>query len=260
MKMIASQLLVLAAVSLVGAREIPANLKSFYDAHNKEKTCANKVSIAYNSGQGTSDTVYCKDNASGAIFLKDIKKGGYADADIDCDGTSVGQGDCQNDGTGQAITAFQSQVSEFGIEDLDSQIHNFVVLGNDNSVDEGNGGTPFDPQTKDIRPLSVVAVVCNGQLLYAVWGDVNGGILTGETSVSLAQMCFPDEGLNANSGHEPHDILYLAFPGDEAVIGSKADWKAKNRVDFEKSLAVVGDELVKKIGSGSKSRVVRGTL
>jgi chitosanase len=163
---------------------------------------------------------------------------------------------------GQSITAFQTQVSKYGIEDLDSQIHTVVVLGNDNSPEEGNGGKKFEPTADaDIQPLSVVAVVCNDKLLYAVWGDVNGGVMTGETSVSLAQMCFPNEGLNANAGHEKHDILYLAFPGEEAVIGSKANWTATNRVDFEKSLAIVGDKLVQKIGtSGSNSRIMRGKL
>ncbi|KAF2727200.1 fungal chitosanase [Polyplosphaeria fusca] len=260
--MLASQLLVLALASFATARKIPDNLKTFYNAHKKEKTCANKLSIAYNSGQAKSDTVYCKDKASGAVFLKDIKKGGYADMDIDCDGASVQQGACSNDGTGQGITAFQDQVKKFGINDLDSQIHTFVVLGNDNSASEGNGGTPFDPaQSANIKPLSVVAVVCNNQLLYGVWGDVNGGILTGESSVALAQMCFPSEGLDANHGHEGHDVLYLAFEGEEAVVGKAADWKAKSSKEFEKSLAAVGDKLVKKIGGAAgKSRVVRGRL
>ena len=64
----------------------------------KNQKCPNAISIAYDSGEGTSDTVYCKDT-SGAIYLKDTSNG-YADMDIDCDGLNAGQGDCFNDPTG----------------------------------------------------------------------------------------------------------------------------------------------------------------
>ena len=161
---------------------------------------------------------------------------------------------------GQSITAFQDQVKSFGIDDLDAHIHTYVVLGNDNSADEGDGGASFDPQSVGIRPLSVVAVVCNGQLFYGVWGDVNGGRSTGESSLALGQLCFPNEGLTGDNGHGGHDVLYLAFPGDGAVPGSSADWKAGTREEFEASLAATGDKLVAGLSSGAKSRVMRGKL
>jgi chitosanase len=113
----------------------------------------------------------------------------------------------------------------------------------------------------NIKPLSVVAVLCNGKLLYGVWGDVNGGTVTGETSLGLAQMCFPDETISGESGHTVHDVLMVAFPGDDAVPGEKANWKAGTREEFEASLAAVGDALVAKLGSATtQSRVMRARL
>jgi len=79
--------------------------------------------------------------------------------DIDCDGAERVDGVVQQRPSGQSQTAFQSEVQEFGIEDLDAHVHPYVVLGNE-------GADPsFDPQSAGIKPLSVVAVVCNGQLV-----------------------------------------------------------------------------------------------
>lgn len=53
-----------------------------------------------------------------------------------------------------------STLPGFGIKDLDANVHPYVVFG--------NRGTPpleFDPEANGMRPLSVMAVVCNGQLV-----------------------------------------------------------------------------------------------
>jgi chitosanase len=162
------------------------------------------------------------------------------------------------------MTAFKDLVQEYSggaVDDLNTHIHNFVVLGNDNSADEGDGGASFDPtKDADIQPLSVVAVVCGKKLVYGVWGDVNGGKVTGETSLSLAKQCFPDDGLSGDSGHEDHDILYLAFPGEEA-IAKDVNWSASTAKEFEASLATIGNKLVEKVAAGqAKSRVMRAFL
>lgn len=247
---------------VAACREVPSNLKSFYSSH-QDADCANPISIEYSSGQDDADTVYCKDDASGAVFLKDTSNG-YADIDIDCDGAGMGTGDCGDDPSGQSMTAFKDLVQEYSngkIDDLNTHIHNFVVLGNDNSAEEGDGGESFDPTTDaDIQPLSVVAVVCGEKLVYGVWGDVNGGKVTGETSLSLAKQCFPDEELSGDSGHSDHDVLYLAFPGEEAVA-KDVNWEAETAEEFEESLAAIGDELVKKVAAGqAKSRIMRASL
>jgi chitosanase len=88
--------------------------------------------------------------------------GKYWDMDIDCDGAKHLAGKCANDPSGQNVTAFQDQIKSISggaIGDLNSNIHPYVVFGND-------GSSPsFDPQSKGMVPLSVMAVVCNGQLV-----------------------------------------------------------------------------------------------
>jgi chitosanase len=81
------------------------------------------------------------------------------DMDVDCDGINDLARACSNDPTGQGQTAFQDTVATYGISDLNANIHGYVVFGND-------GASPsFDPQSVGIQPLSVMAVVCNNQLV-----------------------------------------------------------------------------------------------
>jgi hypothetical protein len=78
--------------------------------------------------------------------------------DIDCDGANNSAGACANDPSGQSETAFKDTVQTFGISDLDANIHPYVVFGNE-------GGSPsFNPQPS-MKPLSVMAVVCNNQVV-----------------------------------------------------------------------------------------------
>ncbi|KAF2502450.1 glycoside hydrolase family 75 protein [Lophium mytilinum] len=193
--------------------------------------CSNPISDSFSS------VVYCQDDASGALFLKG-PSGSYDNMDIDCDGANASEGLCDNDPTGQSMTAFMDQVAEFGISDLDAHIHTYVVLGNE-------GATPsFDPQSVGIEPLSVVAVVCNGKMFYGVWGDTNGGTSTGEAALSMGQLCFGDDAVNGNEGHDEANVLYVAFPGSDAVPGKSAAWKAETEEEFEESLAAIGDKLI----------------
>lgn len=74
--------------------------------------------------------------------------------DIDCDGTVP----CPNDPSGQDITAFQDKVTRYGIDDLNANIHPYVVFGNDK-------GETFYPDQHGMKPLSVMAVVCNNQVV-----------------------------------------------------------------------------------------------
>jgi chitosanase len=249
--------LALALAAAATARELPANLKAFYDANlvcppvhhasssnsSQKGDCPNSLSTKYSTGSGSGSTVYCQDPTSGAIFLKG--KSEYADVDIDCDGAGAGTGDCSNDQTGQSITAFADQAKEMSggkIEDLNTHHHTFVVFGND--------GPKFDPSKHGIEPLSVMAVACAGKLIYGVWGDTNADNLVGEASISLAKLCFPDENITGNSGHGDKDVLYLAFPGKQAVP-KDAKWAAKDAKVFEESLWKTGDALLETLGAGA---------
>ncbi len=80
---------------------------------------------------------------------------------------------------------------------------------------------------------------------YGVWGDTNGGTSTGEASLALGQLCFPNEHLTGNNGHDPKDVLYIGFPSSQAAPGKNgANWKAKNTAEFEASIKSLGDKLV----------------
>ena len=80
---------------------------------------------------------------------------------------------------------------------------------------------------------------------YGVWGDTNGGVDVGESSISLAKLCFPNEDITGDSGHDGRDVMYVTFMGAGAVPGaSGANWKAKSAADFESSIKSLGDKLV----------------
>jgi hypothetical protein len=90
--------------------------------------------------------------------------------DIDCDGIQGGPGDdgrCHESSDTQPRTFFSDIVQSFtnGVADLNAYVHPYVVFGN-----TGNkpGYINFDPQNYGIRPLSVMAVVCNNILVCMV--------------------------------------------------------------------------------------------
>lgn len=68
---------------------------------------------------------------------------------------------------------------------------------------------------------------------YGIWGDGNGGTAIGEASVSIAKLCFPNDGVTADNGHTPGDVLYTGFKWKEAFPGANADCKAKETHAFE---------------------------
>ncbi|GBF64510.1 endo-chitosanase [Trichophyton mentagrophytes] len=231
----------LAGVASAAGRLIPSNLMALYD-HAKNNGCEKPLSSnRFKDGHGQSGFMYCGDY-EGVVYLKG-PKGRLGDIDVDCDGANRSKGECANDLTGQGQTSFKDEVQGYGLDDLDANLHGYVVFGNE-------GKRPsYLPSDSGIEPLSVIAVVCNNRLFYGIWGDTNGNTDTGEVSISLARACFPENNLTGNNGHEDHDVLFVAFKGEEAKPGADgADWKADNFNTFEESLAHIGDSLVAKIG------------
>ncbi|GAQ10133.1 endo-chitosanase [Aspergillus lentulus] len=230
-----SELLTIALVTGATAYNLPNNLKQIYDKHKGK--CSKVLAKGFtngDAGQGKSFN-YCGD-IPGAIFISSSK--GYTNMDIDCDGANNSAGKCANDPSGQGQTAFKSDVKKFGISDLNANVHPYVVFGNEEH------SPSFSPQSHGMQPLSVMAVVCNGQLHYGIWGDTNGGVSTGEASISLADLCFPNEHLDGDHGHDPNDVLFIGFTSKDAVPGATAKWKAKNAKEFEDSIKSIGDRLV----------------
>lgn len=227
------------------AYDIPDNVQAFYDKVKNGGSCTGDDLLQggfFAEEGGSQDFGYCQKYFTGkGLYLKGPDTQ-LADMDIDCDGNQDGlDSRCGSSDDTQSETAFMDEVSQYGISDLRADIHPYVVLGN-----YGSYSPTFDPEEHGIKPLSVVAVVCNGQLIYGIWGDTNGDDgppLIGESSLAVGTACFGDS-INGNNGHEDTDVLYIAFAGDDAVPGSSADWTASSYDDFENSIKDLGDRLV----------------
>jgi len=71
--------------------------------------------------------------------------------------------------------------------------------------------------------------------------------LVGEASISLATACYRKQAINSNQGHDVDDVLYITFPGADAVPGrSGAKWDAESYSEFEQSLERLGDKLIER--------------
>lgn len=227
------------------ARSVPDNVRDFYNNVKSGGTCKGSDVVKggfYDTEEGKAEFAYCQRGVAGtAMFLKGPGSK-FVNMDVDCDGDQTDIDErCYSSEDTQGETTFKSNVEQYGISDLRSDIHPYVVLGN-----KGNYSPTFDPQSIGIRPLSVVAVVCGDNLIYGVWGDFNGDDgppLVGEASLSLATACFGQE-IGGNNGYDTEDVLYIAFVGDEAVPGDTALWTASSYDEFEASISDLGDSLV----------------
>ncbi|KAL8718819.1 MAG: hypothetical protein Q9225_004103 [Loekoesia sp. 1 TL-2023] len=244
-------LLVLLAARGISAVSVPTNVRNFYN-RVKTGTCTGSDKLKggfYDEDGGQAQWSYCQKSVAGkAIFIQGPST--LANMDIDCDGdlSDPVDGRCGSSTDTQGETRWKDEVqaaSNHQISDLNANIHSYVVFGNERA----DGGATFDPTDYGVKPLSVMAVVCGDKLIYGVWGDTNGDDgppLVGEASLSLATACF-GTGVNGNNGHDETDVLYIAFPGDDAVPGSSADWTAQNFQQFEDSITALGNRLVQRI-------------
>ncbi|KAI0466804.1 chitosanase [Xylaria cf. heliscus] len=248
----------LALLAFVGdslARDVPQNVRDLYNSIKSQGVCSNVLQGGfYALEDGTNDFTYCGDRLdSHGIIYQQGTGGALSDMDIDCDGVQgspADDGRCGNSGDTQSVTSFADTVRGYskGIEDLDANIHPYVVFGN---VGSNPGYTNFNPQDHGIEPLSLIAVVCGDKLIYGIWGDENGDdgpkAVIGESSISLATACF-GKGITGNNGHEETDVLYIAFKGQNAVPGPNgAKWDAASFEEFESSLESLGDSLVSQL-------------
>lgn len=88
--------------------------------------------------------------------------------DIDCDGAIVKNDDgrCDNAHSTQSTTAMKRYVAARTDEvtDLNPFVHDYVVFGN---TGDKPGWVTFDPRDYNMKPLSVMAVVCGDKLVSA---------------------------------------------------------------------------------------------
>ncbi|KAK1149636.1 hypothetical protein N8T08_005188 [Aspergillus melleus] len=249
-----ASLSLLLSTNAVLAKEIPPNVAAFYTHVKNSGDCSGSDLLQggfHDTDEGETSYGYCsRYMGESGFYLKGPGKE-LVNMDIDCDGEQTsGDGRCGSSQDTQGQTAFKDEVSKYGINDLNAYIHPYVVLGN-----EGDYDPTFDPRAHGVEPLSLVAVVCNGKLIYGIWGDTNGDDgkpLVGEASLATATACFGED-MNGNSGHDEKDVLYIAFSGKEAVPGDEAKWDAESYEEFEESITALGDKLVAGLGKGVTS-------
>ncbi|KAK4222396.1 glycoside hydrolase family 75 protein [Podospora fimiseda] len=232
------------------ARDVPPNVRNFYNTVKGRGDCKLKLATGFSgSASGSNTHSYCGDyaNSTNIVYIKGPGQS-FANMDIDCDGEQGGPNDgrCRGGDT-KSATSFQAIVRGYnkGIQDLNANIHPYVVFGN---LGSQPGWRTFEPQKVDILPLSIVAVVCGNQLIYGIWGDINGDDdgypVVGEASISLATACYGN-GMTSDAGHDEDDVLYIAFRGSSAVPGANgANWAARSYTEFEKSIEPLGNALV----------------
>ncbi|KAH0436013.1 fungal chitosanase [Colletotrichum camelliae] len=253
-------------IPVISALDVPENVKDFYDHVRGKGKCGHVLKGGFNSMDGDSgDFGYCGDYLEkyNIIYIQG-KSGQLTNMDIDCDGAqSSGDGRCASSTDTQSQTSFKSRLSSWGYGDLNSYIHPYVVFGNEGSKPNWPN---FDPKEHGIEPLSVMAIVCNNQLFYGIWGDTNGDDgdqpMVGEASIALATSCFGN-GVNGNQGHDDNDVLYIAFTGQDAAPGANgANWSASTAAEFSSSINDLGNKLVERVGSGSnlKARANKAVL
>jgi hypothetical protein len=90
--------------------------------------------------------------------------------DVDCDGVQSGAGDdgrCGSSTDTQSQTSFQDAMASYnlGVQDLNAFVHPYVVFGN---VGTKSGYVNFDPIGVGVQPLSIMAVVCNGEVVHDI--------------------------------------------------------------------------------------------
>lgn len=234
----------------VAARDVPTNVRNFYNRVVANQKCPKLLKGGFHSTENDSqDFGYCRDTKTGAVYLQG-QHAKLVNMDVDCDGKQGGAGNdgrCGASTDTQSETSFKDTVASYGVgvSDLNAKVHSYVVFGND-------GTNPsFRPDQYNIKPLSVMAVVCGNKMFYGVWGDENGNDgqpVVGEASISLATACFGKNNINGNQGHDQNDVLFIAFPGKEAVPGPNgAKWDAQSFNEFENSITALGNKLVAKL-------------
>ncbi|KAJ7080638.1 fungal chitosanase of glycosyl hydrolase group 75-domain-containing protein [Mycena belliarum] len=157
-----------------------------------------------------------------------------ADMDIDCDGVDW---NCKgNTGDGQKETSFGA---------LDASKVPWYVIPQSFADKQGNS----------LKPNALGAIICNGKMFYAIFGDSNGATpqVIGEGSLLLGQACFNTDSLQVSggNGHDQKDVAYIVF-GNEVPTGV-----GKNTIDLA-ALKELGDKqvhlLVQDLGLSTKSQ------
>lgn len=161
----------------------------------------NKIGGSYATDDGGSSNVnICKLN--GAVYWK-------ADMDIDCDGVSTSTCNSNTDPWYQNQTSFTTSSGGW----LNSATLPYYVVPLPSSR--------FDYTKNGIHAGQVAAVIFNGKMVYAVFGDEGPSNIIGEASVATANAL----GIYSNpkDGGSDGPVTYIVFTGSSGVVSPIED-------------------------------------
>ncbi|KAK8069247.1 hypothetical protein PG994_005863 [Apiospora phragmitis] len=260
-----------------------SRVKGFQDRLREGSQCNKTLASGLRTSlDGPKTWYYCGDhvNATGSFLYAASSEatstaGQFSSLTIDCNGKRGGPKDtglCDRLYNEPAkSTAFQSLVkaSRLPVKDLNPYFHPYVALGDfGDSQRSRSVFVDFDPQDHEVEPLSLVAVLCNGKMLYGLWADTNNDTvpqpLVGQLSVAMAKMCYGEEAVETQQRLDASDLMFLAFTGTQATPGYYgADWGAETPEEFEQGLALLGNKLIKRRvfpGKAAPKRDLPGAL
>ncbi|KAJ6555173.1 fungal chitosanase of glycosyl hydrolase group 75-domain-containing protein [Mycena vulgaris] len=193
------------------------NATALYDAAKR----ATKTKMENSSYLTDPDTNYTTQIYGDWIHLQNVSAFHFmADMDIDCDGVDSS---CSANSDVQTETTFGA---------LDASKVPWFVLPQRFA----------DEQKKLLKPNALGAIICDGKIIYAIFGDTNGAdpLVIGEGSLLLGQACFQNNTIkiDGNHGHDQRDVAYIVF-GQQVPTGI-----GKNTIDLA-ALKTLGDQQVR---------------
>jgi hypothetical protein len=157
----------------------------------------------FSADDDTAATIPVCEAAEGAVVFE-------ADLDIDCDGVPTYECNENTDPSFQPDTVVQTADHQ----PLDASTVPYVVLPRPSSK--------FDYRDHDIAPGAVVAVIHDGKVEYAVFGDTGPAGIIGEGSYALAERLGIDP--DPLRGGTDDKVTYVVFP--DSKVGSVDDHDA----------------------------------
>ncbi|MEV0235542.1 CBM35 domain-containing protein [Nonomuraea sp. NPDC050786] len=163
----------------------------------KVTSCSQISNGKYKTDSDVSSATVAVCQKTGAVFWK-------GDMDIDCDGVRTSQCNENTDCCFQADTFCHTS----GDSPLNAAQLAYMVVPSSSSI--------WDYRTKGIGCGTVVAIVYNGQVEYAVMGDTGPSGIIGEASYRTAA----DLGINPDpsNGGTDSGVTYIVFTGSDTKV------------------------------------------
>ncbi|MBO3752662.1 glycoside hydrolase family 75 protein [Streptosporangiaceae bacterium NEAU-GS5] len=180
----------------------------------KVTTCSQISNGKYKTDEDVSSATVAVCEKTGAVFWK-------ADMDIDCDGIRTTQCNENTDCCFQADTFCHTS----GDSPLNAAQLPYVVIPSTSSI--------WNYTTKGIGCKTVVAVIFNNKVEYAVMGDTGPSGIIGEASYKTAS----DLGINPDPSNGGTDtgVTYIVFTGSGTKIATEENHQ--QAIDLGQTLA-----------------------